>query len=139
MSLEGTTVLPGPREEVDQSSEEDKMFSHEDMTRALAKQKEDHDASLEAFVQMRLATMVGMMSPTFDPRHHGASSIAGGRMEVCLCRISQDLVGDGLQCCLNPVFVHVLTSLILSVYVSFHRRWLLLCRVGPMGLSTRTS
>ena len=46
------------------------------------------------------------MSPTFYPRPDGASSIVGGRVEVCLHRISRDSVGTGLRwICLDPIFV----------------------------------
>ena len=49
--------------------------------------------------------LVGIMSPTFYPRPDGASSILGGRAEVCLCRISRDSVGAGLWwICLDKVF-----------------------------------
>ena len=48
------------------------------------------------------------MSLTFYPRPDGASSIVGGRVEVCLCRISRDSVGAGLRrICLDLVFVHL--------------------------------
>ena len=35
------------------------------------------------------------MSPTFYPRPDGASSIAGGHVEACLCWISLGFVGAG--------------------------------------------
>ena len=42
----------------------------------------------------------------FYPRLHGAARVIGGRVEVCLCRISQDSVGVGLRwICLDTVFV----------------------------------
>ena len=48
------------------------------------------------------------MSPTFDPRSDGASSAVVWRVEVCLRRISRDLVGAGLRwICLDPVFVRL--------------------------------
>ena len=44
----------------------------------------------------------------FYPRLHGASSVIGGHVEVCLCRISQDSVGIGLRwICLDTVYVHL--------------------------------
>ena len=48
------------------------------------------------------------MSSTSYPRPDGASSIVGGRVEVCLCRILRDSVGAGLRWInLDPVFVRL--------------------------------
>ncbi len=57
-----TTVAPVER---DGTSTEVKSFTSEDLERALAKQKEEHDASLEALVQMRLATLT-LLGKTLD-------------------------------------------------------------------------
>ena len=45
------------------ASTEAKSFTSEDLERALTKQKEDHDASLEALVEMRIATLTTMLAP----------------------------------------------------------------------------
>ena len=52
--------------------------------------------------------LVGIMSPAFYPRLDGVSSIVGGRVEVCLRRISRDLVGGCLWWIRSdPVFVRL--------------------------------
>ena len=58
MNPDGTLRLPNPSEEVVLPEEEHKMYSQEDLENALAKKKEENDASLEGFVQVRIATMV---------------------------------------------------------------------------------
>lgn len=51
---------------------------------------------------------VGIMSPTSDHLPDGASSIARGRVEVCLHQISRGSIGVGLWwICLNPVLVRL--------------------------------
>ena len=45
------------------ASTEAKSFTSKDLEQALAKQKEEHDASLEALVQMRIATLTTMLAP----------------------------------------------------------------------------
>lgn len=48
------------------------------------------------------------MSPTSNPRPDGVNSVVGGYLEVCFCRISQDLVSAGLQWIyLDPIFVRL--------------------------------
>ena len=47
------------------ASTEAKSFTLEYLERVLAKQKEEHDASLEALVQMRIATLTTMLAPLF--------------------------------------------------------------------------
>ena len=44
------------------ASTEVNSFSSEDLEWALAKKKEEHDASLEALVQMRIATLTSMLA-----------------------------------------------------------------------------
>lgn len=71
MSQEGTTVLPvldAPHEQVDESPEEDKILSCKDLARALDKQKQEHDASIEALVQARMATLVPNGIPNGNTR-----------------------------------------------------------------------
>ena len=62
MNPDGTTLVADPTEKGNASSEV-KAFTSEDLERALAKQKEEHDAYLEALVQMRLATLTTMLAP----------------------------------------------------------------------------
>jgi hypothetical protein len=59
-------------------------------------------------VWWRRCLLVGIMSPMFDPRPDGPSSVVGGHVVVCLHQISQDSVGVGLRwICLDPVFDHL--------------------------------
>ena len=52
--------------------------------------------------------VVRIMSPTFYPRPDGASSITGGRVEVCLRRILCDTASFGLRWIyLDPFFVRL--------------------------------
>ena len=62
MNPDGTPLVADPKDKGEASSEV-KSFTSEDLERALAKQKEEHDASLEALVQMRLATLRMMLAP----------------------------------------------------------------------------
>ena len=58
MNPDGTPLLSYPSEEIVLPEEEHKMYSQEDLENALAKKKKENDASLEALVQLRIATMV---------------------------------------------------------------------------------
>ena len=62
MNPDETPLVVDPKDKGEASSEV-KTFMSEDLERALAKQKEEHDASLEALVQMRLATLTTMLAP----------------------------------------------------------------------------
>ena len=62
MNPDGTPLVVDPKDKGEASSEV-KSFTYEDIERALAKQKEEHDASLEALVQMRLATLSMVLAP----------------------------------------------------------------------------
>ena len=62
MNPDGTPRVADPKDKGEASTEV-KSFTSEDLERALAKQKEEHDASLEALVQMRLATLTMMLAP----------------------------------------------------------------------------
>ena len=62
MNLDGTPLVVDPKDKGEVSSEV-KSFTSQDLEQALAKQKEEHDASLEALVQMRLATLTTMLAP----------------------------------------------------------------------------
>ena len=62
MNPDGTPRVADPKDKGDASSEV-KPFTSEDLEQALAKQKEEHDASLEALVQMRLATLSTVLAP----------------------------------------------------------------------------
>ena len=52
MNPDGTPLVADPRDKGEASSEV-KSFTYEDLERALAKQKEEREASLEALVQLR--------------------------------------------------------------------------------------
>ena len=56
MNPNGTPLVADPKN-AGVASTEAKSFTSKDLERALAKKKEEHDASLEALVQMRLATL----------------------------------------------------------------------------------
>ena len=62
MNPDGTPRVADPKDKGEVSSEV-KSFTYEDLERALAKQKEEHDASLEALVRMRLATLSIVLAP----------------------------------------------------------------------------
>ena len=62
MNPNGIPLVADPKDKGEASSEV-KTFTSEDLERALAKQKEEHDASLEALVQMRLATLSTVLAP----------------------------------------------------------------------------
>ena len=62
MNPDGTPLVVDPKDK-DMASMETKSFTSEDLEQALAKQKEEHDASLEALVQMRLATLSTVLAP----------------------------------------------------------------------------
>ena len=62
MNPDGTPLVVDPKDKGEASSEV-KTFTSEDLERALAKQKEEHDASLEALVQMRIATLSMVLAP----------------------------------------------------------------------------
>ena len=62
MNPDGTPLVVDPKDKGEASSEV-KTFTSKDLERALAKQKEEHDASLEALVQMRLATLSMVLAP----------------------------------------------------------------------------
>ena len=62
MNPDGTPLVVDPKDKGEASSEV-KTFTSEDLEQALAKQKEEHDASLEALVQLRLATLSTMLAP----------------------------------------------------------------------------
>ena len=62
MNPDGTPLVADMKDK-DEASTETKSFPSEDMELALAKQKEEHDASLESLVQMRLATLTMMLAP----------------------------------------------------------------------------
>ena len=61
MNPDGTPLVVDPKDKGEASSE-DKAFTSEDLERALAKQKEEHEASLEALVKLRLATLSTMLA-----------------------------------------------------------------------------
>ena len=71
MNLDGTPLVADPKEKGAASSEV-KSFTYEDLEQALAKQKEEHDVSLEALVQMRLAALTTILAPLAIPS--GAAS-----------------------------------------------------------------
>ena len=62
MNSDGTPLVADPKDKGEASSEV-KSFTSKDLERALAKQKEEHDASLEALVQMRIATLSMVLAP----------------------------------------------------------------------------
>jgi len=62
MNPDGTPRVADPKDKGEASSEV-KSFTSEDLERALAKQKEEHDASVEALVQMRIATLSTVLAP----------------------------------------------------------------------------
>src|SRR5215216_3025785 len=62
MNPDGTPRVTDPKDKGEASTKV-KSFTSEDLEWALAKQKEEHDASLEALVQMRLATLTTMLGP----------------------------------------------------------------------------
>ena len=64
MNPDGTPLVTDSKDKGEASSEV-KSFTSEDLERALAKQKEEHDASLEALVQMRIATLFHGACTTF--------------------------------------------------------------------------
>ena len=64
MNPNGTPLVADPKDKGEASSEV-KSFTSQDLERALAKQKEEHDASLEALVQMRLATLSMVPAPLY--------------------------------------------------------------------------
>ena len=62
MNPDGTPLVSDPKDKGEASSEV-KSFTSEDLERSLAKKKEEHDASLEALVQMRLSTLSMVLAP----------------------------------------------------------------------------
>ena len=62
MNPDGTPLIADPKDK-GAASTEDKSFTYEDLERAPAKQKEEHDASVEALVQMRIATLSTVLAP----------------------------------------------------------------------------
>ena len=62
MNPDGTPLVADPKDK-GTASMESKSFTSKYLERALAKQKEEHDASLEALFQMRLATLTTMLAP----------------------------------------------------------------------------
>ena len=62
MNPDGTPLVADPKS-TGGASTEAKYFTLEDLERALAKKKEEQDASLEALVQMRIATLTTMLAP----------------------------------------------------------------------------
>ena len=62
MNPDGTPLVVDPKDKGEASSEV-KTFTSEDLEWALAKQKEEHDASLESLVQMMIATLTTMLAP----------------------------------------------------------------------------
>ena len=64
-----------------------------------------------------------------SPRSGGASSIVGGRVEVCLRQI---YLGGFARISSLFVYVRVSSVWILPIYVIFHRRRLLFWGAGPM-------
>ena len=62
MNPDGTPLVADPRDKGEASSEV-KSFTSEDLEWALDRKKEEHDASLEALVQMRLATLSMVLAP----------------------------------------------------------------------------
>ena len=62
MNPDGTPLVADPMDK-GEASFEVKSFTSEDLERALAKQKEEHEASLEALVPLRLATLSTMLAP----------------------------------------------------------------------------
>ena len=62
MNPDGTPLGVDPKN-MGAASTEVKSFTSEDLEWALAKQKDEHDASLEALVQMRLATLSTVLAP----------------------------------------------------------------------------
>ena len=62
MNPDGTPLVVDPKDKGEASSEF-KTFTSEDLERALAKQKEEHYASIEALVQMRIATLSTVLAP----------------------------------------------------------------------------
>ena len=61
MNPDGTPLIVDPMN-MGAASTEAKSHTSEDLERALVKQKEEHDASLEALVQMRIATLTTMLA-----------------------------------------------------------------------------
>ena len=62
MNPDGTPLVVDPKDKGEASSEV-KTFTSEDLERALSKKKEEHDASLEALVQMRIDTLSMVLAP----------------------------------------------------------------------------
>ena len=62
MNPDGIPLVADPKDKR-VASMEAKSFTSEDLEWALAKKKEEHDASLEALVQMRLATLSMVLAP----------------------------------------------------------------------------
>ena len=62
MNPDGTPLAANLKEKGTTSSEV-KSFTSEYLERALAKQKEEYDASCEALVQMRLAALTTILAP----------------------------------------------------------------------------
>ena len=62
MNPDGTPLVADLKEKGTDSSEV-KSFTSEDLEWALAKQKDEHDASLEALVQMRLDALTTILTP----------------------------------------------------------------------------
>ena len=62
MNPDGTPLVADPKS-TGTVSMEAKSFTSEHLEQALAKKKEEHDASLEALVQMRITTLTTMLAP----------------------------------------------------------------------------
>ena len=66
MNPDGTPLVADPKDK-DAASTETNSFTSEDLEWALAKQKEEHDSSLEALAQMRLAALTMILAPLANP------------------------------------------------------------------------
>ena len=71
MNPDGTPFVVDPKDQVSTSSGVN-TFSSEDLEWALAKQKEQHDASFEALVKIRLAALT--TDSTIPPSPGGVGS-----------------------------------------------------------------
>ena len=90
MNSDGTSLDAYPKDKGATSSEA-KSFTSVDLERVLAKQKEEHDASVEGLVQMRLATLTTMLAP-----------LSGGTASRPLCLLLH--LVNNLLAVITPVF-----------------------------------
>ena len=67
MDNDGNPLAALPLEKGSASSEMRQSFTSKDLERALAKQKEEHDASIEALVKMRLDALDARTPPLENP------------------------------------------------------------------------